>query len=379
MKKIVLVLVAVFLLSACGSGTETKINPSGSAQAGTKIVAAIGSVSSDPWASLSTITLDDAKTVTQKIVQSDGNYATVKGFGGLIYIINPIGTDTIQVIDPSDSFKSVADYSVGSGSNPQDIIVAGAKAYISRLDAQNDATDTNDVLIVNPTTGEKLGSIDLTDYTDPSGDRLARAEKMVLVGTNLYVLIQDLSQSFADNTNGKIAVIDTKTDTVTSVIQLNGFDPYDIAYEAGAKKLYVSVVGGTWTADTSSSLGGIEVVDPATGKTEGIKIDDADLGGTVYSMKIGSKDIGYVVTSSPTYTNTLASFNPSTGAVISKSVYTSAAYIPDFQLVSANEIVLTDTDPVKGGVVFLNGDGTVTAGPLGIGASPSSLAIIDVK
>lgn len=333
----------------------------------------------DPVGSLSVVNLDGNFIVEPALVTSDGSDAVIRLYGNKIYVINRFGTDTIQVVD-ANNFSVTADYSVGSGSNPQDIVVASdAKAYVSRLDSQNDSTDDSDVLIINPQSGERLGGIDLKPYTTDDEDRLARAAQMVLVGDMLYVCIEDLPKFMGDpaDTNGKVAIIDVKTDDVTGVIQLEGRNPSDIAYVEESDELVVADTGvyHDFVVDTSDPYGGIEFISRTVNESLGILIDDADFGGGVTEVRVLSNKLAFTIINS----SSIGSFDPAVRQVVNKEVYISAgSYLPDIALDSNGRLLIAEQDFHNPGVVVLNSaDGSVVSTAIGVGALPVSIAVIN--
>ena len=391
MKKTTLFVTALaFLLVGCGSDLKTHTNtsnpstsenpPPTSAVEKKEIAVVIGANYTDLVGSLSTIALDDAKTLIQGLVMTNGSDAVLRVFGGLIYVINRFGSDSIQVIDPNDNFKIIADYSVGAGSNPQDIVVFNDTAYVSRLSPQNDTEDQSDVLIIDPSTGEQLGGFNLQEYMTDDGEQLPFAAQMHRVGDYLYVACQDLSSWWVADTNGKVIVIDITTDTVTKSIELTGRNPADITYSPFSGKIYVTDTGvfdhATFTTDVNTDFGGIEVIDPKTNETEGILVDDADLGGNPSEIRIASEGIAYVITSSAI----LASFNPATYEVLNSAIYVSPGYyVPDFEIAGDGTILLTERNTTNSGIIVINDDGSIVDGPIGIGASPASVEIMEVE
>ncbi|HUK62737.1 MAG TPA: hypothetical protein VLV15_05365, partial [Dongiaceae bacterium] len=76
-----------------------------------------------------------------------GSDAVARWYDGLLYVVNRYGGDNIQVIDPSAGYATLRQFSVGNGSNPQDItFVSPTKAYVSRYGSAA-------IAIVNPATG----------------------------------------------------------------------------------------------------------------------------------------------------------------------------------------------------------------------------------
>lgn len=343
----------------------------------------------DPIGNIAAIGLANPTTAALALNTTDGSDAIVRSFGGRIYVVNRFGADSIQVIDPK-TWNVIANYSTGNGSNPQDIVVVSdSKAYISRLDAQNDVNNSDDIIIVNPLTGASLGSIDLTPYTTDDGDRFARAAQMVLVDDRLYVCMQDLpgNMLLSADTNGKIAVIDTVTDELldvdlaipgVQVIGLSGRNPSDITYSPLTDKLYVADTGVyvNWVVNTADDNGGIEIIDAKTNQTEGIVIDDADLGGGVAELRIASAGLGFTIIGS----TTVAAFNPTTYAIVDANVYqTPGFFLPDISIDLNGRLLIAEQDFNGPGIVFVNpADGVVIAGPTSVGAPPSSIAFVDV-
>lgn len=279
----------------------------------------------------------------------------------------------------NNGFSRLRDIPVDEGTNPQDFLVLpdGSKAYVTRLDAQDGTTDTDDLWILDPNTGGRLGlgGLNFASCTTDDGDPLPRAAQMVLVGARLYVVLQDLSSFFDIDTNGKVAVVDTRTDEVIACILLDGWNPADITYSGPLNKIFVTDSGTynpDYTIDTSTPYGGIETIDPDTNVSEGIQIDDRDLDGGVSEIRLASAEIAYVITDS----KRIASFDPATGAVISTVVYQSPATYPflgDFTILASGELAIAergDGAPGDHGIVI------PPAAPVDVGQSPSSITFM---
>ncbi|MBT3182138.1 MAG: hypothetical protein HN337_06505 [Deltaproteobacteria bacterium] len=329
----------------------------------------------DPNGSLMTIDTGDNNAVGGPHLLSDSSDTLIRSFIGMLFIVNR-GTASVQTIDPSN-YSIVANFSVGGGSNPQDInVISSSKAYVSRLDAHLDGNNSDDIKIVNPTTGTELGSIDLTQYTDVNGDRLARAGQMVLVGNKLLVLMQDLSLAFQADYPGKVAVIDTNTDKVTKVIELDGYNPSDITYSPLNDIIYVANTGQmiNFAVDINDDTGGIETIDPVTFETEGITLDDKNLGGVVSEVRIASDDTAYTFLD---FTK-IAAFDPVDMTAINSAVYVSPGFfLPDFTLDRGGNILIAETDFNDPGIVFVDGESwQVDSGPIAVGAPPTSLTFL---
>jgi DNA-binding beta-propeller fold protein YncE len=90
----------------------------------------------------------------------------VTAYGGYVYVIERKGGDNIIKLDPNNLGESGVIYqkSVGNDSDPHDIaFVSENKAYVSRYD------DTA-LWIIDPSSGDKTGEIDLSDLVRDSRD-----------------------------------------------------------------------------------------------------------------------------------------------------------------------------------------------------------------
>lgn len=201
-------------------------------------------------AALARYQASDTSVVT--VLSSLHTDVALRSYGGLLYVIERFGTDAVSVVDPESPNAPLANYTVGNGTNPQDIVVRDDKtAYVLRLAAPN-------VLIVNPMTGDSIGTINLASYADADG----RPEMVggVIEDGKLYVLIQLLDTIshpylWQPTGPGKVVVIDTKTNQVASSITLTIQNPQAIA--KGEDGLYV--VGGPYGDLTHAGIDRVSI------------------------------------------------------------------------------------------------------------------------
>ena len=180
--------------------------------------------------------------------------------GDRMYVVERFEKDGIIVLDVETPDVPLTNYSVRNGTNPQDIVVESAsRAYVLRLAAPN-------VLIVNPATGDSVGTIDLSSLADADG--LPEMIDGLLYNGDLYVLLQLLDENayFAPTGPGLVAVVDPADGTIERTIALTIKNPELMIEDDGA--LYV--VGGGWFDNPS---GGVDRIDAgastATRITEG--------------------------------------------------------------------------------------------------------------
>jgi len=280
-----------------------------------------------------------------------------------IFAINRYQADNIQVIDPSIDYVTTLQFSTGNGSNPQWITFANPnKAYVSRYD-----TNFNDLLIVNPTNGEEIGTIDMSPYSD-NEDKTPRPNQMLMINHELFVVIQDLNASWSGFGISKIVVVNTITDQVTHVIPLEGEDPYSIKFLPETGLIYLSDRGLSWPFILS---GGIEVVDPIKKETLGILIDDDLLNGNCGEMEILSPNKGYVIVSDENFGKSVVAFNPESGEILG-SVYDSpGSVVESIELTDDGYLLLTERYESISGIMFIDTrDDQLIAGPVSTGTLP---------
>jgi hypothetical protein len=136
---------------------------------------------------------------------------------------------TLTWINPgSCAVERQINVGTGFAANPQDVVIADGKLFISRYEknpnptpAANDYDEGSDVLIVDATSGQPVGRIDMTSQvTTTPKPTLPRPSRMVLAGGKIYVMLQNIGPNFAADEIGaaRIVIIDPATQKVTDKI-----------------------------------------------------------------------------------------------------------------------------------------------------------------
>lgn len=343
----------------------------------------LGSSFTDPVGTLNLIPINEPRTASQNLVTTHSD-AVVRSFLGRLYVVNRLGADNIQVVDPAD-FSVPLQCSTGQGTNPQEILLTRSfRGYVTLYQPEgNSDLAVDDLLIVDPEAsdcaGFITGTIDLTPLTADDGDRLARASSMALVGDQLFVAVQDLPSGFASpDQPGKIAVIDVGSNAVTGTVTLAGRNPVDISYSPETGRIYAAEAD---YADTSSPFGGIEVVNTETLESATF-IDDLDLGGAPGDIEVAG-DRGFVVVGffdeAFNFLTKVVSFglDPDQAPTLTE-VYRSQGFIQDIAVDENGLLLVGDRDPAINGTLFIDPEsGEVVDGPINTGNPPSSITFID--
>lgn len=300
--------------------------------------------------------------------------ATLVTYSHYVFVINRYGADNIQVLDAANNMSLVKQYSTGNGSNPQDMVVTSlTKAYISLY-------GTDNVLIVNPLTGEQTGTISLAAFADSDGN--PEMGDMLLVGTKLFVAVQRLV-SWVPDGPGQLAVIDTSTDMLidtdsstsgTQGVTLAGQDPVAMTYDEGTGKILVSCAE---VYSTTTYLKGIDSVNPSTYAAVQL-IDKSTLGGSPSSIVTVSSTLGYVVISDSSYVNTVVPFNPTDGTVSTK-VYTGGGYVPNIAIdPTYGWLLVADQSYTAPGIYIIDANtGSLIASAISTGLPPFGIAFVN--
>jgi hypothetical protein len=210
-----------------------------------------------------------------------------------IFIVNRFMADNVQVVENGPDFRTIGQYSVGNGSNPHDIRLAGAtKAYVTRYEWRT-------LLIIDPYSGDSLGVIDLSPMADVDG--IPEMDRMEIVGDRLFVTLNNIDRlTWSPAGPGKVAVIDVAADTLvdcdpllpgTQPIVLGLADPYtELRYDQARKELYVGCVGRWGMVD-----GGVEAIDPEGLTSKGVLVSEGAFGGDVSDVVLAPGGGGYAV------------------------------------------------------------------------------------
>lgn len=323
--------------------------------------------------SFATIELGDERDVTPaspaREVDSD---AVVRVFRDRVYVINRMGDESIQVLDPDDDYATVSQCSTGVGSNPHDIAFESEdKAYVTLF-------NETDLLVVDPSVhadceGFVLGRIDLTEFADPDG--IPEMDQMAIIDDRLYVSIEHLDRDnfFMPTGLGQIAVIDIDSDTVIGEIDLGAPNPFGATkgLTVDGKDLIVSLTGNFGAAD-----GGIQRVDAVNQEAEPFIITEAVLGGDVTDFVLVSDHVGYAVISKADFTNAVVLFDPDEGSFT--RIILNADFIADIELNDRDELYVSDrTNGAEGVRIFDADDGTeITTTPIDVGAPPNEIVFV---
>ena len=300
--------------------------------------------------------------------------AVGRAHGGLVYIVNRLGADNLQVLDPAQDFATVHEFSVGTATNPQAVAFSpdGAKAYLPRQNA-------DDVLILDPADGSWLGTVDLSAWADADGS--CEPGDCIAVDGLLFVAILRLNRSTFWTPVGAsyLAVIDMATDTLVDC------DPG----QAGVQAIALQGANPTWELGRAGELitctcvgfygladGGVELVDPAALVSLGYCVTESTLGGDLVDLVWVSETLAYAIVADAAFVTRVKRFNPSTGALLGTLATGTGYDFTDMELDGAGELFVADRKLGADGLrVYTAATGELLSPAINLGLPPFDIVM----
>lgn len=307
----------------------------------------------------------------------------------------------IYVLELDNKFNLRATVTLGAGTNPHAVAVAGNKLYVTQYDKasimvfeENKQPVSIDLSSLAETSTKsctqddectKFGAGSKTCDTTKGvcqSDGIPELDAMIVVGTKLYVLVQALDRNDGYTpSKSSIAVIDTTTDKLTKTLDLFGANPTGFVKEPNGTYLVASTVSSLAGDD-----GGLERLDPSTDALGGnYVITEKELGGNFSfpnGVVIVSSSVGYAVINDSSFKQSLVMFDPSTGKK-TKDILTGQS-LSAIALTPNGDLLLGDKGTPSGIRVYDASNGTEkTNSPISTGASlpPANIIFgeIDLK
>ncbi len=259
--------------------------------------------------------------------------------GAGVFVVNRLGFDNLQRLDPGEGFGTGWQQSTGMGSNPHDVIlISEDRALVSRYEPP-----FNDLAVVDPADGLLQSTIPL-GLLAGNPDGTPRPDRMAMADGTVFVGLQDIDRTFSRYGEGKLAVVDPLQLMHMGAIPLGGKNPGTIEVVAGADgrtRLYVAL-GGIFPGLLAQELsGGVVVVDVADRVVERMALDDDDAGGNVGALAMASETLGYVVVSDASYRNRVLAFDP-VGGVILRELLSTSVFVPELEVDRRRVLALPD-------------------------------------
>jgi hypothetical protein len=292
---------------------------------------------------------------------------------GFPLVVARLGADAIDIVDPAQSWQVVGEYSVGAGTNLQDIaVVSSERAYVSRM---GEAT----LLVVHPLDGAQLDEIDLSAYADADG--LPEPAGLVHLDGKVYVLLLRLANLLATDYS-LMLVLDAASGAIEDEIELSASNPSGVLRYSEPIGALVLVEPGDFG---NHDDGGIELYYPATGELSGLVIDEQALGGDAVDAVILSETKGYAIVGEVIGTEgktRVVSFDPSTGTKTGDLIADEAWNHMTLELTpDGSQLWVPDRKLTAPGIRIFDAttDQELTEAPIDVGLPPFAICFVQYE
>ncbi|NUP08558.1 MAG: hypothetical protein HOW73_21115 [Polyangiaceae bacterium] len=177
--------------------------------------------------------IDSGSDVSGLSVALSGDVVTptTRTTSGSVVLIDRSASAVLTFLDPTTASVE-QQISVQTGfiqANPQDVLeIASDKIYVSRYGANpepgvEEFDEGSDVLVVDPQAGAIVGRIDLAGAMAGAAEDIEpHPSRMVGSAERAYVLLSAYSRDFSKSDDGRIAVLDSTSDTIADTLVLSG-------------------------------------------------------------------------------------------------------------------------------------------------------------
>lgn len=351
----------LLLLSACGGDANAPDTDAGEDAATVFVVA--GDFTSGQGVA-STIGLPSLR-VTRNVVEGVASDDPVLRYqDGRLYIVNRLGHDNITILD-AGTLALVDQVSTGGGSNPQDVVARGDTLYVAALAAPG-------VLVIDAS-----GAIDMIDLSALDPDGIPDCSSLHLAGDTLLVACGVLDNFMATGP-GKIAVIDTTSNTVVTSFELSTANPVGFLRPTPAG----SALGGDLLLSTvifgpELTTGCVQRIGVEPPAAKGCLVENAVLGGYATGLAYRDDTLVIAVTSGFDASGavaTLRAFDASAGTLLDAPVVPAEHRSFDVAVCPSGELVAADA---AGGMRVYDASGEeLGAGLLDIGLPPIGNCVV---
>lgn len=197
------------------------------------------------------------------------------------------GFDYVRLYTLGD-WSNPLEFSLAEGSNPQDAHFCGDNLFISQYGL--------DKIAIYSSTGNPVGSIDLSSYSDADG--VPEAAAMVKDGDRLFVALQIMNRDdFSSAGPGQVVEIDCTAKSITQDFAV-GVNPRIQAHPEDPELLFVT------TGLSGSPDGALSLLNTGDGSIEDV-VKESDLGGDIAGLVLSTSGNALLHVLTPSYASQL--------------------------------------------------------------------------
>jgi len=374
-------LVLVLFLSACGDnlGTPDAHTRGDAAPADAHVpvpqaMAVAGDFGSPGTGIVSKLDITALNMRTNLVPSAALGDPVLRQYGDKLYIVNRFGSNNVTILK-AKTLQLEEQISTGANSNPQDVAVVDNKLYVPA------AGTAGVVVLTRGSTTIKtidLSALDTMGMNDGKPDCVSA----YAVGTKVYVACGVLDNFNAAEV-GKIAVIDSATDTMTAHVDMNYKNPYGFFVRAPE--------GSTYTGDllipsvpsfSNYATGCLERISTGETPTVGCGLTNQQLAGFANKLSVaadGSLLYIAVGTYDNTFSNptgTLKGFDLASGMLWAAPVSPTTQMIVDVAACPGGDVVAMDQTFNAAGLRVWHDTMERTTAPISIGLPPTVNALV---
>ena len=308
-----------------------------------------------------------------------GTDAVVRVIDGALYLIHrsgdPLEADSVRRLDPADGFRTLWQTSTDPGSNPQDIAgSADGSLLVSRYASA-------ELLRLDPATGERLGTVDISLCADKDGVPEASALASTADGRVLVACQRlDRAADLGPTERSELCIVDA--DGGVTARPLAGTNPFTrFVPDPAAGGWLLGMAGSTLETEGGA---GVERVGP-DGNSLGLVAREEDLGGSVLRLAL-SRDgsVGWAIVNVSvdpanlvTYTH-LVTFDVASGQRTRTVLEPESYVLWDVAIGPSDEVLVSDRHFDAPGLrVFdANSAEELTEAPIDMGLPPSEISFL---
>jgi hypothetical protein len=323
---------------------------------------------------------------TLSYIHSD---AVLRYFNQKIFIINRLNRDSILVLNPLLGYLPLQEFSMGSGSNPQDIaVVNDTKAYVSLY-------NRNYLAVIDLNSGQIYKTIDLSAYsetvsTGSSGiDGKPEMGRMIISENILYLQLQrldrnDVSGFPSPNSDSYILRINTITDEILGTTKTLYSNPFGKMQKISlGTENYIAMCLPARLGYLSQLDGGIGALNISTREFRNAPLySEKVAGGDILDMVIKSETEGYAFVLDSSFNKSIHKFNPTTGEKtgILATYPSNLGNISGMALSSSGKLFIGSAEYNNPGITVFetsNGEAVqITPVPINVGLRPFDIEIL---
>ena len=260
-----------------------------------------------------------------------------------LFVVERFGCDNIRELDPI-TFAPIGQFSVGNGSNPNDIYaISESKAYVTRYDSP-------DLWVVNPLSRTFVKAISLTAFADADG--IPEMNRITYHADRIFVSCQRLDRNnfFTPTDSSLVVVIDVQTDQFVDCDPVAPGVQGILLPRTNPTTEFATAPDGVFLLGCTGAYGvndgGVVAVDPRTLTANTVEVTEAQLGGDVNDVAVGPGASGFAkvfcVISDASFNTNLVSYTRVALPVVA-SVYPATGFVlADAEVNDRDEVWLCD-------------------------------------